>query len=281
MIINLNKFDDAELLLVDVAMAGAELLGYGIHMVLFILAICILRRRKTAGKKLMLIYTAAMALFGTTQLVLSVAMAICTVQLVVQGGPTSSKWQLRKAILALDLAQTFVFFANNLVSDSLLLYRCFVIWGSRWRPIVLPGLLIVATCIVGYGTTFSEISHSAQAFDFIAPYIFAAVTNLVLVAFTGALYFFPTIILLMPTPAVPRAIFIGIAIHLLNIAPTLIVVRVGLGHDIQGTIHTIESNAANARLPAHVLVTPLQHPSSEVLHIKRSADDDSWAKTEI
>ncbi|KAJ7022947.1 hypothetical protein C8F04DRAFT_1272014 [Mycena alexandri] len=212
-------------------MAGAELLGYGIHMVLFILAMCILARRKTAGKKLLMIYIVAMALFGTAQVALSVAEAVRTVQLFVQGGTTSSGRRLAKIILALDLSQCFIFFTNNLVSDSLLLYRCFIIWGSRWPPVVLPGILIVATCAVGYGATASHISRSAPAFDAIAPNVFGAVTNLVLVAFTviamilesGALLFVPTIILLIPMPAVARAIVTGIAVHLINIAPTLII----------------------------------------------------------
>ncbi|KAJ7022945.1 hypothetical protein C8F04DRAFT_1136275 [Mycena alexandri] len=316
--IDLDRFVwyDTEWLIINVTMAGAELLGYGIHMVLFILAMFILTRRKTAGKKLLLIYTVAMALFGTTQVVLNVAEAVCTVQLFVQGGTTSSRQQLRKAVLALDLAQTFVFFANNLVSDSLLLYRCFIIWGSRWPPVVLPGILIVATCIVGYGTTISEISHRALAFDAIAPYVFAAVATVVLMVFTvgriwwirrdalrvchggevlnryntaiamilesGALYFFPTIILLIPMPLVPRAIITGIATHLINIAPTLIVVRVGLGHDIQGTVQSLPGNAASTRPPAQIPV-PLQPPSPQMLHIKQSEDDDLWTnlKTDV
>ncbi|KAJ7744131.1 hypothetical protein B0H16DRAFT_994700 [Mycena metata] len=264
--------DNAELLVVNVTTAGAELLGYGIHMVLFILAICLLTRRKTAGKKLLLVYTVAMALFGTTQLGLSVAQVVFTVQLFVQGG---TRGQLA-AGSALNLAPTFIFFTNNLVSDSLLLYRCFLIWGSRWPPVVLPGILVIATCVAGYNTVINSISHRASLFDALAPNIFGAVTNAVLVAFTvgriwwirrdalrvshgaevlnryntaiamilesGALLLVPTILAIIPMPAVPRIIMTGIAGQLINIAPTLIVVRVGLGHDIQDTVQSLPGN---------------------------------------
>ncbi|KAJ7744100.1 hypothetical protein B0H16DRAFT_1560202 [Mycena metata] len=304
--------DEADLLVVNVTMAGAGLLGYGIHMVLFILATCLLTRRKTAGKKLLLVYTVAMALFGTTQLGLSVAQVVFTVQLFVQGG---TRGQLA-AGSALNLAPSFIFFTNNLVSDSLLLYRCFLIWGSQWPPVVLPGILVIATCAAGYNTTINSISHHAPLFDALAPNIFAAVTNLTLVAFTvgriwwirrdamrvfhgaevlncyntaiamilesGALLLVPTILVIMPTPAVLRDILKGIAVHLINIAPTLIVVCVGLGHDIQDTVQSLHGNTFTAHPQVSIPVPPLQPPlSRQVLHIKQSDNDDPWATAKV
>ncbi|KAJ7700306.1 hypothetical protein B0H16DRAFT_1749084 [Mycena metata] len=86
---------------------------------------------------------------------------------------------MENASLALNLAQYLIFWLNNLVSDSLLLYRCFIVWGSRWPPVVVPGILIVATFATAYiGTFLIKV-------DGLIPLILAAVTNLVLVALTA------------------------------------------------------------------------------------------------
>ncbi|KAJ7700307.1 hypothetical protein B0H16DRAFT_1749085 [Mycena metata] len=70
--------------------ACTELLLYGIHGVLFVLAMHILACRKTTAKKALRIYTVAMALFGTTQVVISVAAAVVAVKRRNTNAPTSS-----------------------------------------------------------------------------------------------------------------------------------------------------------------------------------------------
>ncbi|KAJ7022957.1 hypothetical protein C8F04DRAFT_1306994 [Mycena alexandri] len=166
---------DCSALVTEVTTACTELLFYGIHVVLFVLAMYILARRRTAGKKVLLIHTVVMALFGTTQVVIGVievVVAVRTVQVDVQGG---IPYQLSTASRTLNIVQSVIFWLNNLVSDSLLLYRCFMIWGSRWPPVVLPGILIVATCVegcvwYGFNDGLGEVAR--------VPFLLAAVTNL-------------------------------------------------------------------------------------------------------
>ncbi|KAJ7744093.1 hypothetical protein B0H16DRAFT_1693250, partial [Mycena metata] len=160
--------------------ACAELLLYGIHVVLFILALRILARRKTAGKKVLRIYTLLMALFGTAQVIISVVTAVVAVRIArtdIQGG---SK-EMENTSLALNMAQYATFWFNKLVSDSLLFYRCFIIWGSRWPPVVLPGILIAATFTTGFVEIFLPGLGSAGLFV-------AGATNLILVVLTGKKY---------------------------------------------------------------------------------------------
>ncbi|KAJ7704202.1 hypothetical protein B0H16DRAFT_1704866, partial [Mycena metata] len=70
-IVNSSSFDyDWFALSSGVVNAFVQFVLYGVYIVLFLLAIYTLARRKSAGKKLLLGYTWAMAVFGTVQLVL-------------------------------------------------------------------------------------------------------------------------------------------------------------------------------------------------------------------
>ncbi|KAJ7744079.1 hypothetical protein B0H16DRAFT_1560141 [Mycena metata] len=284
--------------------ACAELLLYGIHVVLFILALRILARRKTAGKKVLRIYTVVMALFGTAQVIISVVTAVVAVRIAQTDIPGGSK-EMENTYLALNMAQYATFWFNNLVSDSLLFYRCFIIWGSRWPPVVLPGILIAATFTIGFAGTFPTAVVGGSGFYLAGP------TNLILVVLTAgricwirrdAMRVFPggevlsrynaaitmllesgtlyliiiTIILAIPArEALIYAASLGVAFHMINIAPTLIVVRVGLGHNIQDTIQSRRGNiTVSGRPPGRIPVPPPQVLRPEVLHIRPSGDND-------
>ncbi|KAJ7738423.1 hypothetical protein B0H16DRAFT_1891426, partial [Mycena metata] len=260
----------------DVVNACVELVLYGVYIVLFILAVYTLARRQSAGKKLLLGYTWTMAVLGTLQLVLCLVELWIAARFVgvlvkqdVAGNLTSEPELTRLALLgrSLDAAQLVIFAGNNLTTDSLLLYRCFVIWGSDWRPVVLPAVLMactfVAACVDALVTVPVTLFH--------VPYILAALTNLVLVGLiggriwwirqdarllagselrkrydtaiamvieSGAVYFGVLVLLAIfatDLSGITCDILQSIAMHTVNIAPTLIIVRVGLGQNIQDT----------------------------------------------
>ncbi|KAJ7704204.1 hypothetical protein B0H16DRAFT_718639 [Mycena metata] len=276
----------------DIIIACVQLVLYGVYIVLFILAVYTLARRKSAGKKLLLGYTWAMAVFETVQLVLGlVALWICArfveglVKQDVTGDFTSqpelvflSRW--------LNTAQTIIFAGNNLVTDSLLLYRCFVIWGSNWRPVVFPGVLIACTFIIGcIASVDSSGVIVVPTTLFRLPYVFAALTNLVLVVLiggrvwytrqdarvvagnelrkrydtvivmvleSGAMYFVVVVLLAIfasDPSGVTFDILESIAMHIVNNAPTLIIVRVGLEQNIQDTSKISPTNEARNTNP--------------------------------
>ncbi|KAJ7741170.1 hypothetical protein DFH07DRAFT_965063 [Mycena maculata] len=72
---------------------------------------------------------------------------------------------------------------NNALTDCLFLYRCAVIWGSRYSKIVIavPSLFILGTLAAGYFPTFS----STDAITI--PYALALATNGVLLGLTGGI----------------------------------------------------------------------------------------------
>ncbi|KAJ7152553.1 hypothetical protein C8R46DRAFT_1042810 [Mycena filopes] len=244
-------------LVTEVMPIGTELLVY----VLFFLAMGFLIHRKTGGQKVLLIYTVVFFLFGTTQLVLGLVRATTVVRLLLQEGDQSDITD------GLNRAQFAIFWTNKCVDE-----------GARYSKF---------TGAAGAVTTLK--------FSNLLPCVFAALTNLVLVLFTagriwsacrdslhvfegntvrsyntavamtlesGAIYFIVTVILLTTTKSY---------LFNQNIVPTLIAVRVGLGHYIQDTgikgqiLHSPEERPATRRP-----VAPPQSPRGPVLYIKSS-----------
>ncbi|KAJ7630285.1 hypothetical protein FB45DRAFT_915073 [Roridomyces roridus] len=131
---------------------------YGIYVHFFISAIRNLSRREMSGKLPLLVATWTMFLFGTSQTLLELAeTAISYVflrQLVKDGtsvnvdGPTvvaeSISAGLTEALDAVNNTQMRVFAINNLLTDSFLLYRCYLIWNRHYIVTILPVLLMIS-----------------------------------------------------------------------------------------------------------------------------------------
>ncbi|KAJ7804756.1 hypothetical protein B0H14DRAFT_1610921 [Mycena olivaceomarginata] len=158
---------------------------YGFYLNLFMVALYTLAHRKTAGKRVLLAFTWAMAVMGTTQMSLRLATSFMAGHLLlrfIQQGtsfdaPTTPTFGV--TYLSLNLTQNAIFVINNFVTDSLFLYRCYMIWGSQWKVVVFPGLLVLSTC--GCVSVMSSTGQTLQQ----VPYIMAAITNLVLLFLTA------------------------------------------------------------------------------------------------
>ncbi|KAJ7676618.1 hypothetical protein DFH06DRAFT_611642 [Mycena polygramma] len=142
------------------------------------------------------------------------------------------------------------------------MYRCYMIWGSKWKVVAVPSLLMVTTFAIGCMSSIPGFT-----FNQLAPYICATVTNLVLMVLTagriwwvrrdalpagaddrlrkcyssiivmilesGAVYCVGTILLIVTSPMAQYPLVEAVAVHLVNIVPTVIIVRVGLGQHTQ------------------------------------------------
>ncbi|KAJ7239100.1 hypothetical protein C8J57DRAFT_1727449 [Mycena rebaudengoi] len=262
------------------ALLVIEIFFYGFHLTLFMVAIYTLFHRKIAGRRVLLAFSWAMAVFDTTQMVLRLVTNVMEAHLFLRvirhsmGPDTASTFSpsIKGTLNSLHLAQGAIFGINNLVTDSLFLYRCYMIWGSQWKVIVFPGLLVVSTFVAGCVT-----GPNVQLFQQ-TPYIMAAITNLVLLLLTagriwwirrdarhigttalkdryskiiamilesGAIYCVFTILLIITYPlGFSYAVLQAIAMHGVNIVPTLIIVWVGLGKHTQPTLKNLEGRAA-------------------------------------
>ncbi|KAJ7590026.1 hypothetical protein C8J56DRAFT_936699, partial [Mycena floridula] len=154
------------------------------------------------------------------------------------------------------------FALSNAVADAILLHRCYVIWGFNWRVIIPPGFLYLIIIVAGFvdlvhsgkrelvaiclGTMFStnvyatclaagriwwinrkvrsETKRPRQKLFQALPVILLESGFIYPIAMLiGVTSFF------FPTRGIATLISIASCYQLVDIAPTLIIVRVGLG----------------------------------------------------
>lgn len=48
------------------------------------------------------------------------------------------------------LAAGHIYITNNIVADGIIVYRCYIVWGSKKRIVILPCILLLATAVLGY-----------------------------------------------------------------------------------------------------------------------------------
>ncbi|KAJ6510961.1 hypothetical protein C8R45DRAFT_965752 [Mycena sanguinolenta] len=243
---------------------AASLILYGIYLAFFVLSIYTLsRRQRTPGITVLIIASCSMAILGTAQVVVIFAAAVVDARFVqhLVNGEAATQPVL---LTTLGRVVSVIFAVNNMVGESLFLYRCYVIWGSRWRIIVLPASLMVPTFVIAilWGGPPTPLADVRIA------YVFGAATNLILTASTsgrilwiqrmtsraglrntarrrarvaigvilesGAMYCVGAIFLALSAPYQSQGSLtfhytaIGVAGQLLNIVPTFTLVYVGL-----------------------------------------------------
>jgi len=172
----------------------------------------------------------------------------------------------------LNIVMGAVYVTTNLIADGIFVYRCYCIWGFRKRIIALPITLLVATGCLGFASVIACGMEGYSEFLFINWFfplavIFSVLTNVLLMALTagriwwiargaraimgpavvkqyrtviamilesGALYVTPGLLYLIFVgirPSSTQVIFAALA-QIVGIAPTIIVVRVGLGSSV-------------------------------------------------
>ncbi|KAJ7022793.1 hypothetical protein C8F04DRAFT_1136674 [Mycena alexandri] len=172
----------------------------------------------------------------------------------------------------LNIAMGAVYVLTNLIADSIFIYRCYCIWDFRKRIIVVPSVLLVACGGLGFASVIACGMEGFSEFLFITIFfplsvIFSVLTNVILMALaagriwwigrgaraimgpavvkqyrtviamileSGALYCTPGLMYLaffIASPPATQVIFAALA-QIVGIAPTIIVVRVGLGNSV-------------------------------------------------
>ncbi|KAJ6574315.1 hypothetical protein B0H19DRAFT_1254025 [Mycena capillaripes] len=266
-------------MLFTVSLNCTELLLYAFFVVCFLFSVHTLRQRMPGGKMLIVAAWAMFVLATCSTLITSIATGISMrmVYLQVQGY-TDAPARLLRLYHALALAQDILLAINNLLTDLVFLYRCYVIWGSRRRILFVPAILIVATVVVGCISAlgFYGVVKINTVIDQRVPFSMGGVTNILLMCLTagrifyirrelqtltgdsfrkrydtavaiilesGVLYCLCTITYVVSTSikstSASASIFNGVAWGLVqlgvNIVPTLILVRVGMGRSTENS----------------------------------------------
>ncbi|ESK87346.1 hypothetical protein Moror_10913 [Moniliophthora roreri MCA 2997] len=196
-----------------------QYLLYGIYAVLFGICIRILSKRKVGRYRLhCLLMTllfglataslvvATLIILGETNLALAESAQAAEVDLGSAGPPIAdhSGSLSRFDILSkLVLARTSLFVCSNVVADTILIWRCYLLWGRQKKIIVVPVLLCIATNTfsiisltraslnISAGVFADDRANSRQYCDYAAFLLGTLVTNLLLTSLLGAriLYF--------------------------------------------------------------------------------------------
>ncbi|KAJ6483242.1 hypothetical protein C8R45DRAFT_1215116 [Mycena sanguinolenta] len=260
-------------ILVDLCESFTVLVLYTIYVILFLFSLYTIVHRNANGRRFMLVLSSGMFLLATSGMLISVMSAAVNISIsraIIHGDSVGTEHLLR-LYDNLQVAYAIRLTTNNLLTDSLFLYRCYVIWGSRRTVVIIPGLFVLATCLLGYlctasndfnnnllnvdtrvRTTSGKVNNSMS--------IFAAGriwyksqearhvdgnafrrryrTTIAMIVESGALYCMVLLIKLISlsfglesdTGAAFQGVCYGLVEQMINILPTLIFVRVGLGY---------------------------------------------------
>ncbi|KAJ7366080.1 hypothetical protein DFH08DRAFT_833454 [Mycena albidolilacea] len=259
----------------DVSKTCTVLVLYTIYVVLFLFSIYTLIHRNSRGRRFMLVTSSTMFLLGTSGMLftvvqMTVSLALFEAQIECDAADLERLERSIRLYNNLAAASMFRVVVNNLLTDVLLSYRCYIIWGSRRIVLIVPGILILATCVVGSLGTVSRYFFDKLPFsDLKAPFALAGATNLILMCLTagriwymsrearnrcalrkryhaviamivesGALYWSVILLEIVSRSLVSQSYFAeifqgicdGLLDHMINIIPTLIFVRVGMGY---------------------------------------------------
>ncbi|KAF8189187.1 hypothetical protein K438DRAFT_1971832 [Mycena galopus ATCC 62051] len=263
---------------------------YTIYVGLFIFSVHSIVHRNFTGRRVMLIMSSGMFLLATCSMLISVLTTTISIYLIkarFQGDDVGTE-RLSGLYDNLGYAYDVHLTTNNLLTDLLWLYRCYVIWRSR-AVLILPGILIVTTFVIAYLNVITDIIFDNPITDSRTPYFMGGATNVVLMCLTagriwyvsrqarhvngkifrrryhtaiamilesGALYCSILLLRLIAVSVVAdsaamivfSAVTSGLIVQMINIIPTLIFVRVGMGY-YQWVPESATVNVRTPRVP--------------------------------
>ncbi|KAJ7480290.1 hypothetical protein B0H11DRAFT_2025631 [Mycena galericulata] len=306
---------------------SVEVFLYGILLVLLSIAAHLLYRRTGPGRRILASAMSLMALLATAQLAVFCRMFVSTCELLhlaiegVEGEfPQQSARGVRIWIEFNNLGSVsrFLLVTNNLVTDSLFVFRCFAIWGRNVRVVIAPILMLFTTTVLGYLATYEALVERG-GLDVRVPYILGILTNIILIALTagriwwirrdarvlsesasiriyntviaiilesGAIYCFTVLVYVICISSIDSPLMLNVfpaaMLQIVNIVPTLIIVRVGLGRGFEDTVVSEHGRKAFPRARRAPLSTfELQAPApSSIIDIRAIREDENVSLSE-
>ncbi|KAF9500222.1 hypothetical protein BDN71DRAFT_1440820 [Pleurotus eryngii] len=113
---------------------------YGVYLVLFGICLYIFRGRKQSQNIVLVVTAFIMFALSTAHIIMTFLSTFYAVLDPEKG-------------LAPDhfaLAAGYIYITNNIVADGIIVYRCYIVWGSKKRIVILPCILLLATAVLGY-----------------------------------------------------------------------------------------------------------------------------------
>ncbi|KAJ7137578.1 hypothetical protein C8R43DRAFT_1132173 [Mycena crocata] len=135
----------------------------GIYVILVIFALYFLHRRRLAGRHVLSCLIGAMCILGIAETVLqtvSTGLWLNQLSAAAQGNKpkdTLGETSLQDTQYLIRFAESILLITNNALADSLMVYRCYLVWRNSYRVVVaLPVLLALAATISGYVSAYQQ-----------------------------------------------------------------------------------------------------------------------------
>ncbi|PCH40268.1 hypothetical protein WOLCODRAFT_23952 [Wolfiporia cocos MD-104 SS10] len=145
-----------------------ETLFYGMNIVLFFSCLFVLtiRRRTPRVNKALVGIAVLMFCFSTCHVFLGFYRLIMGF-IVLRNQPGGPAAFFSDVSIPANVAKVGLHTVNSIVGDSVVVWRCFLVWGRDWKMCAAPIALVVGSAICGFGQTFyfarGQQYHSAFA----------------------------------------------------------------------------------------------------------------------
>ncbi|KAJ7257118.1 hypothetical protein C8J57DRAFT_1343762 [Mycena rebaudengoi] len=252
-----------------------QLLLFGVLLVLFFNTTYLLQPGMRAGRCWLIAAIWAMGLFAALHLALQITITVLSWRyfyLEVQGDVTRASSMLSRGTIV-DVVDDYLLVANNLLTDSLFIHRCYVIWGRNLQVVIIPAISLIVTTVIGsVGAPHRDAIGGVDDIYYRLAFGMIILTNLTLMSLTagriwwirrdivtvlepsvtrtydtviamilesGAIYCISIILYLIATVHLNRqdslpaiSVLKAVIPQIMNIAPTMIIVRVGSGRSV-------------------------------------------------
>ncbi|KAJ7052158.1 hypothetical protein C8F01DRAFT_1172458 [Mycena amicta] len=251
-------------------------LPLALSMALLSFAIFTLHRRdaKVAKTRFWLICSYIMVLMGTMQIILNFFDLALSLSILQQMDITSddtctssmAPWDIHGNATSQDvgIVAWLLLTTNVTFADAIFIYRCYLLWGHKWKVIIAPSVLLVSTAVTGVIVSLQmpgiAVSLQVPGIDNRIPFILGVSTNVILIGLSvGRIISIRQNVVSLSldvlqsqysTALAVIAILVVIgqsinqgntivyyaatraACHITNIVPTLAIVRTGLGYNM-------------------------------------------------
>ncbi|KAJ7252367.1 hypothetical protein B0H12DRAFT_1233900 [Mycena haematopus] len=228
---------------------GVGTFFYGIYLVLFCICVYILLNRPhNLGNTILLVTAIALFTLATVQAVINLVLGAADID------------NIDIPYDQLVSGNSLVYAVNNFIADGLVVYRCYAVWNKNIFVTILPILMLIAVTVLGviWGFDANFISYPFFALSL-------ATNVLVTILTAGRIWWISrhsraylkttekrvesgmlysaTVLAYMVVISIPSVSILGepifqMLVQIMGIAPTLIIVRVGLeakGEELKAT----------------------------------------------
>ncbi|KAJ6478200.1 hypothetical protein C8R45DRAFT_1006760 [Mycena sanguinolenta] len=241
----------------DISQLWVGTFFYGIYLVLFCICVYILLHRPHTRANTFLLVT-AIALFTLSSILTVLNLVLGAAEIDdIDGIPSDS------------IQNAAIYGLNNSIADGLVIYRCFVIWERKWRVIIVPIIMLIISTI--YGLDFTLSPYPFFGLTLATNVLVTALTagriwwicrqsraylntseqrrytsSVTILVESGVLYSVAllTYLIVISIPNLINTLgepILQMLTQVMGIAPTLIIVRVGLGASVENLKSTIRT----------------------------------------